>query len=302
MRRAIALLFTLFFLMLMSVAVATALRNYNEARSVVAKQKLMLQSAMTLEDILFMLRTSPQLDEILKSKDPVALYLFLSQTAVIPLEYKQFHAILSIKSARGRYNINNLVDNRQKVRTAELEAVRHYLGAHELRAELVYYFVDCMWGIREDMSYYTDIFIANPELFRDYIASRRHMEQILQHYAVTYADNVFSKLDFDTLFLYEPRHDVAIDLNYATPAVWELLLGCSPQRARQLAQNAGSYTSVEGIGLNKSEKERLGRFKTSTFEPVLQVDIRMWNDYGDIYIGFEYDMKTKKVSNFVYRV
>ena len=94
-----------------------------------------------------------------------------------------------------------------------------------------------------------------------------------------------------------------MDLNYATPEVWEMFLGVSQERARELHLNAyGTYSDVKDLGLSPTEIQKLAKFKTSFFEPILHIELKIKKDKNNAKISFEYDIAQKKGSNFVYEI
>jgi hypothetical protein len=79
------------------------------------------------------------------------------------------------------------------------------------------------------------------------------------------------------------------------------MLGTTQARAEYLAQNAGAY-DAESLELDADELVNLSRFKTSYLEPILLVEIEIKQNDSSAYISFEYDIKKKKGSNFVYEI
>ena len=302
MRDAVALLITLFLVLLMSIAVGVGLKSANKAKESVQKEAFMIQSGILVEDVLNMLKGSPELHQITESNSSTALYAFLSSASAIPFQSGDVRVLVTLQSARGHFNINALKDanaTKAEEKASRLEAL---FLRHELSSDLVNYLEDAMGGFKEDGSYKSDLFLLRPELFRDYIASAHHLEKILLVYGQKTHINPYSKLNFDTLFSFEKESATKIDLNYATPEVWELLIGASRERARKLSENAGSYETLGDLGLDEKEKEMLGVFDYSFFEPVVAVhmDMAQGNIHGSI--EFEFDLRTQKAGNFVYEI
>ena len=146
------------------------------------------------------------------------------------------------------------------------------------------------------------IFDENPYLFRDYIASAKHLKVINNYYTKEYNDNGLKNIDFNELFYYSKDRNMTIDLNYATTQVWELLLGCSQERAEMLKAGGGFYSDLESLNLNADEKEMLANFKTSYFEPIVQIELDIRQNKQHSKIIFEYDIQNKKGSNFAYEI
>ncbi len=302
MRRAVALLITLFLVLLMSIAVGVGLKSAVKAKESVQKEAFMIQSAMLVEDVLAMLKGSPELRQITDSNTSSALFAFLSSASVIPFQSGDVRVLVSLQSARGHFNINALKDANQTKANEKAARLEELFLRHELTSQLVAYIQDAMGGIKADGSYKSDLFLERPELFRDYIASPHHLEKILLVYGQKYHINPYSKLNFDTLFSFEKEPKTKVDLNYATPEVWELLIGASRERARALYEKEGSFETLEDVGLDAKEKEMLALFDYSFFEPVIRVHIDIVEGNIKGMIEFEYDLRTQKAGNFVYEI
>jgi len=203
--------------------------------------------------------------------------------------------LLKIKSARGKFNPASF--NPQRI-----EAFREYVNLKMVNNDYVDILLDCVRGIKADGSYNSNIFNEKPYLFRNYIASEQHLKEINDFFAREYNDNSLSRVDFDNLFSYGSDTNNSIDLNYATTEVWQLLLGASKERARELSNQMQIYTDLDSLGLTPDEQERLERFSFSFFEPVLLIEVEIEHAKSSAYIRFEYDLKTKKGSNFVYEI
>ncbi|NPA65813.1 MAG: hypothetical protein GXO11_02920 [Epsilonproteobacteria bacterium] len=302
MRRGVALLITLFFVILLSVALGFMLQNLNEVKKVAQKEELLVQSSAILYDVLALLKNSKEIQAVLEEKSPQALYGFIAASSVIPLTVEEYNIIIKIKSARNRLNINNLLTKEKKINEPFNKAFITYLQRHGVENVFVDICLDCMGGVNENQFYRSDIFEQNPELFRDYIASREHLEKIAMYYMQRYRDDIFKKIDFNHLFVYNKERNLPIDLNYATVASWEFMLGCSTQRAQQLAQQGGSYSKVEDLGLTQEEVKKLQKFQISFFEPIVEVSVLIQTQHNYAKIIFTYNLEDKKVSDFIYEL
>jgi hypothetical protein len=298
-RNAIALLLTLFFMMLISVAISVGLENITKTKNEIKRESFIIQSSIVIDDVLSMLKNSPEVSAITKDETPASFFAFLSSSSFIPLDLENYKISIKIKSARDRFNINALKDSNSTISQTRFAIFKEYLTNHQIDEALAYMIIDSMLGIKEDMTYYSDIFFKKPELFRDYIASANHLETILKYYSNEYKDNVFKKLDFEKFLTFDKDINTKIDLNQASVETWEFLLGCPKQRAEDIVKNAGLYQSLDDIGL---DKERLSNFSTSFLEPVVKVSIEISDEelYGKI--EFLYDLKKKKGYNFVYTI
>lgn len=292
-RRAIALLITVFFIMLITLSVGAGLKYINSATKSMQSEQFVLQSAMILDDVLKLLESSGELKAIASSD---ALAIFLAESSFIPFESNGVSVVIEISSARDRINPNTLVTK------PRLDAFKDYLMLKMINMEYADMLSDVIGGIKEDMSYNTDIFNEKPYLFRDYIASPKHLEELNDSYLKRYHENNLHNIDIDKLFYVSTDKNSSLDLNFATASAWELMLGCDEVRAEALSSGGGTYTALDDLGLSEIEKASLGEFKTSFFEPFIYVKIEINQKGSTANIAFEYDIESKKGSNFVFDV
>ena len=294
-RNAIALLITVMFVIVITVAIGFGLKQVNKASQIVKNENFMYQSQIIVEDVLNILQTSKEVKMIADNNSSEEFFIFLSQAAFIPFESSGLEIIMKISSARAKFNPAGL--NPQRI-----NAMKQYMNNYMINNQYVDILADNMSGIKEDNSYNSAIFDEKPYLFRDYIASSKHLEEINDFYTREYNDNSLKKINFDNLFYYSDDRNISVDLNYATAEVWELLLATTKERAELLTNGAGTYTDLISLNLNSDEEERLALFKTSFFEPILFVEVEISQNGATSKINFEYDIREKKGSNFVYDI
>ena len=302
MRRGVALLLTLVIVMLMAIVIGWSMRTLNEAKETIEKERFMIQSGMIVEDVLGILKKSPEINAVADENNSIALFTLLSSASMLPFESQGYRVLISLKSARSKLNINTFKASDTTRAKQRRERLANFLIGHGLGSDLYDYILDAMGGIKEDGSYRSDLFYGDPQLYRDAIVSSRQMERILLDYAKKDGIDPFSKLDFDKIFSYDEAKEVKLDLNYATPEVWELVAGVSKERAKQLFESAGAYASEEDLGLSEEERQILSLFDYSFFEPVILVHIDIMKEARTGMIEFEYDIKKKKARRFVFEV
>ncbi len=302
MRRGVALLLTLVVVMLMTITIGWSIHTLSEAKKSVEKERLMIQSAIFIEDVLGILKNSPEINAAAKSSNPAALFALLGSASMLPFESHGYKVLISLKSARDKININTFSKNATKKETLRRKRLADFLRAHGLGDDLYYYILDAMSGFKADGSYKSDLFYNDPELYRNAIVSPRQMEKILLVYAKKDGIDPFSKLDFDKIFSYDEDANIKLDLNYATPEVWEFVAGVSQERAAKLAENAGAYQNLNELGLNEEQKKLLSLFEYSFFEPVITVHIDIFKEDITETVEFEYDIKKKKAKRFVFEI
>lgn len=297
-KNAIALLITVMFVIVITVAIGFGLKQVNEATQEIQNEKFLYQSSIIVEDVLKILKNSPDLKTVADGNNTSDLFTFLSQTSLIPFETSGIEIVLQIKSARGGINPKDL-------NTTTTDIFREYLASKRINSEYINLLQDNMSGIKVDNSYNSRIFEENPYLYRDTIASPTHLKVINDFYSKEYNDNALADVDFEKLFSFSDTNDTngtKIDLNYASAELWEMMTGVSEERAKELSIGAGMYESDEDLGLSDSELERLKKFKVSFYEPYIFVDVEIRQNKSRAKISFEYNIKKNKGSNFVYEI
>jgi len=290
MRKGIALLITLFFVIAITVSIGIGLKYVNTTKKSVTDEQFMFQSSVIIEDLLTILKNSQQLKDINNADD---FSIFLAESSSIPLNYNDIEVVLEINSARGKINPNVFKDKDR------LGILKKHLISKMIVTEYADILFDNLNGIKQDSSYYTDIFNNYPTLQRNYIASNEHLDKLTQIYKNKYHDNNIKNLNIDKLFYVNDNNTTSIDLNFATTDVWELILGCTTIRAEELSYGAGSYKNIEELNLHNMEKQTLEKFEYSFYEPILSIKIKISQNTKTAYINFEYNLQTKQASNFV---
>jgi len=292
-KKGIALLITVLFIMAITISVGVGLKYIKKASNSVNSEKHMLQSSVILNDVLKMLKNSSALEQI-TSADGLAL--FLEESSFIPFQSNGIKVLIEIGSARAKINPNTLSDQ------ALLDIFKSFLISKRVNPQYAYMLSDVMGGVKEDMSYNTDIFTQKPSLFRDYIVSQEHLLEINDAYKKKYHDNSLKNIDMQELFYVSKDKNTTIDLNHATPLAWEFMIGCDENRANLLSENGGINDSLENLLLSDEEEKALQKFQTSFYEPYIEVKLEIIQKDVSVNIRFEYNIKSKKGSNFVFEV
>jgi len=292
-KHAIALLITVFFIMAITIGLGIALKSVKKSSKTIENERFMIQSRVVLDDVLKMLGSFKELEDIKSAED---LSVFLDMSSSIFFEQNGVKVKIEIDSARGKINPNTLTTPQRK------DSFKRFLSTKMVNEEYGDMLADIVSGIKEDMSYNTDIFEQKPYLFRDYVASYEHLDEVNDSYTKRFHDNSLKNIQMQELFYISKDKNSSIDLNYATPLVWEVLLGCDEPRATMLSGSEGTYTSLDDLGLNDDEKVMLLRFKTSFYEPYIDVKINIIQKNMEANIRFEYNIKLKRGSNFVFEV
>ncbi len=288
MRKGVALLVTVFFVMAITLSIGIGFRYINHLKDSVTDEQYMLQVNAIIEDFVKILDNSKLLKDINDADD---LNIFLEQSSFIPLEYQDIKITIEFSNARDKININSFKDKKR------FELFKKYLISKNIDTEYAYLILDSISGIKKDASYNTDIFYRYPTLFRDYITSDEHLEKINQIYKNKYHDNNVKNIDMKNLFYINKDTKTNIDLNFATIQVWQYILGCTKQRAIQLYSNKGNYKEINNLNLTDEEKTMLNRFNYSFFEPYVDVKVEISQKNKIAYITFQYEFDKQILSN-----
>ncbi len=298
-RHGIALFITLMFVIVMSVAIGYNLRQVKDASIIVQKEKQVYQNTMFLSDILHLLQNSKLLNQISdNSESAEALFAFLSISKYIPLQVADMKVELHITSARKKLNINALDKGNEMY-------FREFFAHMMLSNSYTDVLKDCMskFHAKNDYNNYNSvIFNENPYLFREYIASKKHLDIINEFYKNEYNDEHINDVDFSKIFAFSADTNETIDLNYAQPELLMLLLNTTKERADALFKLPKPFTSLKDMQLDENEEAVLSKFKTSFFEPYLHIEAVISNDDEYSKMSFDYDMRLKKGSNFVFEI
>ncbi|PNV82890.1 MAG: hypothetical protein C0627_08145 [Sulfurimonas sp.] len=302
-KNAIALLVTILFIMAITLGIGIGLGSMKSASQDAEDERFMFQTALVLDDVLSIFSNSQEIDALGDVNATEVFAIFLNQTQSIPIEIEDMKVLIQIKSARDSFNINALQDANATLYVQRAELLKEYLQRFEVQEHYIDFLRDGMSGIKEDTSYHTRLFDDAPYLYRDYIASPEHLERINEAYTRQYHDTTLKKADLGHFFSFNKERKTKIDLNYATPSTWMFMLGIDKQSALSLVQKSHLYTSYEDLPLSDEKKVVLKDvFETSFFEPFIEVQVVIKQGDKSAKIVFEYDIKNKKGSNFVYEI
>lgn len=292
-RKAIALLITMLFIIAITVSIGVGLKYVNEASNEVKNESILIQASASYEDVLTLLKNSKELDSITKNSSISDFYIFLSKHNFLTFERAGISVDVELNSARSRFNPNTI-----NIKNAQ--ALREYMRKNMVNDRYVDILLDSTGGIKKDLSYNTDIFMKKPFLFRDYIVSKEHLDELNSFYTNSYHDNSLKNVDFEKLFYFSSDKNSFVDLNFATAEVWELILETSADRAKELSLNGGNYDKLESISLSEEEKVSIAKFNVSYFEPYIDVKVKLHQNNKNVQIRFEYNIKNKEGSNISY--
>jgi len=299
MRKAIALLITVMSVMIISVAIGYGLTQLQTGAKSLSEEEKAYQYTMLLDDLLEILESSDELAHLAESDASEELYLFLENSRYLSFLQGERKVVVSFASARSKLNINTF-------NKSNAPLFRSYFSRHMIANGYVDILRECMHTnqVKEgyNNSYKSALFEKHPELFRDYIASKEHLEIINAFYMQEYGDEALGQIPFEKLFSYSLNPAQEIDLNYATAEVLELILGTTRERALEIKGSGLFYKSFKNMGLSKEEEQNIAHFRTTFFAPFLAVHVLIVTDERVATIDFEYDIQQKRGYNFVFEL
>ncbi len=297
-RRGIALLVTLMFVIVITIAIGYNLKQVKSASNIIQKERMLYQNGMILEDVLKILKNSQEIQDIAQRSSADDFYLFLSTTQMIPLQLASSNVTIAVSSARKRFNINEINPQNEA-------AIQEYFAKMMLSSAYVDVLKDFMGKVQEKKrynNYNSVIFDENPYLFREYIASKDHLDIINNFYLHEYSDENIKNIQFEKLFRFSAESNERVDLNYATPEVLMLLLGTTKDRADTIYALPKPFKTLADMYLNRDERAILSKFKTSFFEPYLHIEITTQTEEQFGKISFDYDISLEKGTNFAFEI
>jgi len=295
-RNSVALLITLFFIIAITAAVGISLMNLKKSGETLHDARFLLQSGAVVEDVITLMQEAEKLGVV---TDADSLSVFLFTAGFIPLELKELLVKIEITSAMGHLNINALHSSKALQEAFIAYLVRFNVQDAYYMSDLL---LDCMGGYKE--VYKTNIFDEMPELYRERVVSKRHLEKVLEFYMRERHDHAVVDVPWDDLVRFDENNATAVDANYITPALWQFYLPqLEVERAEELAAGGeGAYSKLEDIDLSPEERAHLKTMKIGFYAPTVHVDIEVMESNSSAHIAFDYDISKKKGRHFEFGI
>lgn len=295
-RHAIALMLTLFFIIAITVALGVSLKQVRLGSENITKEHFLIQSAAILDDVLFLLKESPELASI---ADAETLNIFLSTASLIPFEVEGVAVKIEIASAGSKININAL-ENSVLQEAFINYLIRYNVSNPEYMMQLIH---DASHGISET-GYMSDIFDINPTLYRDKIVSQEHLNVLLQHYVLTQHENSVNTIPWSNLVRFDDANNTTIDVNYLSADVWQLLVPeMSLEEAQERSEGLLVVSSTDQLGLSSVDEARLKPlFDGNFYTPKVAVNVAVLENNQSATIMFDYNLESKKGNHFEYGI
>jgi len=309
-KRGIALLITLFFIISITLAVGIGLKQVNEARGEIERENFMIQTSVILDDVLKILTKMSKEYDVQNDADGEGFYTFLAESAFIPFESSGVKTSIEISSARSKLNINVIADVN---RTTTKEALESYFEGRMIGIEYVDMIFDVVRGKRVEQDYKTNIVYERPLLFKEgknYISSLENLKEINEFYKLSYHDNKIDKIAFENLFYFSGDNNYSLDLNCIAQSAKDVIWASDVVYVEDNELNEedieeGSYCDVSFCAsLSEEEKTNLKLKYNATCIPQrhINVVVEVMQNNQSATIAFEYNMDSKRGSNFVYEL
>lgn len=281
-KKGIALLMTLFFLMAITVSIGIGFKYLNEAKASIKDENFLLQTNIILDDVLNLLQT--QLKDM--TKDDEVFDIFLAQSEFIPIEIEDIKALISIKSARRKVNINNLLTASGQ----QMDRFREFLISYNVNLNYVDMLKDCAGINNPPISAIID---EKPNMFREYISSYKQLEEINEFYTNIYYDNSLSKIDFNDLFYFE-NNNSATCIDHMHMTAW----------SRHMVEEISIEDIDDDFVPIDSNESKINGFELckSSNRRYLDVNLDISQGKNRAKIAFEYDIDGEKGYNFSYEI
>lgn len=299
-KQGIALLITMLFLIAISASIAIGFGQIEDASKSIRKEHFILQCKIINDDIVRILRQSKQLDSIASKQSISGLHDFVLAASFIPISADGLHVTINIKSARSKFDINNLLNQDRSININKVQALKSFLARNGANEAFVNIILDDMGKIKGQTHYNNILTNRYPGLLQGYISSPAQFHLLYRFYINSFEDDSLKNIDFNKLFYFTNKQGNKIDLNFATLQTWEMLLNTNAQRASLMVAKEGSYKNMKDLNLNTQEQKNLNRFNVSFFEPIIYVTIHVSISKQNAYIGFAYNLQTKAESNVRY--
>jgi len=294
---ALALLTTLFFVMVMSLLLTQSMKTLNKGVSHLEKTNFMLQSLIIQDDILKFLKSSPYIKQI---NDQVTLDMFIDTLSSVPLPPIDGLAVsFSAKSAANGLNINIIKDHK------ELQSLLiHYL-ATKYNLNDPQFLIDLILdSTKGEQDYYkTNIFYDYPNFYRDHIESNQHLKDLVGYYVAQRDDHTILKVPFEDIFTYQDNNSsYKMDMNYMDEEVWSILV---PEKDMYNAiYDIGGVSKdddLQSIGLTKERISFIKKFATYN-NLKINIEVLLTKDDEEAIMSFDYDLNSSKGENFEFYI
>ena len=286
MRKSIALLVTLFFILSISVVVSYILEIQTRSFELLETSKDITQLQALSLDIKKIIKKIPQINDINSSED---LADFLDNFSQIPLLISDdLVANIEISSAASKININLF----SKWTAKQKEIFLNYLQ-NRYQLSQPQFFLDIIQDLTTNKKNYyplTPILNDNPKFGKSGIYDFDEFMIAVDYYIKNSLDFHILNVPWRKIITFSGNE---IDLNQMDKELWYLFL---PNRGEDEIENLKSniYEKIDDVDISDEEKKILKSFNVKTFVPKIDIKIEIKNKK----IEFEYDISKKKIISY----
>ncbi|NWF66095.1 MAG: hypothetical protein HXX81_01370 [Campylobacterales bacterium] len=293
MKKGIALLITIFLIMLLTLAILKSTDITDKYFKNVQRLSFFIQANKSLLDTIEVLKLTTK--DINSSEA-----LFILQALPILVEDKQSSMKLSLElnSGANRLNINRLIDSNNTINQPFYDLLQNILMKYEVMDSSYFFSIllDTLDNDSEERIFQSEIIIDEPFFTNGKIVSIEHLKYILDYYVEKRDDINIKKIPWNEFFDFESQNS---DFNYLD---YRLINFIVQGIANDNTFHDEIFHNYEEIGLTDEDKKKFESIKINFFEPLL--NCRMKFNYLDqqITIDFLYDIKNKKAYNFEVKI
>jgi len=286
LRKSIALLVTLFFILSISVVVSYILEIQKRSFELLETSKDITQLQALSLDVKKIIKKIPQINDINDSEN---LANFLDSFSQIPLPISDdLIANIEISSAANKININSY----PKWTAKQKELFLNYLQ-NRYQLSQAQFFLDIIQDLTTNKKNYyplTSILNDNPKFGESGIYGFDEFMMAIDYYIKNSLDYNILNIPWKKIITFSEDE---IDLNQMDRELWFLFL---PSRSEDDIKNLKNriYKNIKDIELDDEEKKILKSFNVKAFVPKIDIEIKIKNQK----IKLEYDISKKKILSY----
>jgi len=282
-----ALLITLFLIISIGIILSNILSITDQSIKESRDFEKTVQLNLLTQDIINILRVSPELKDINDSEDFDDM---LTQISYITFPLSQNNEISIDISPLGKtFNINQIAKWRS---TKKIDFMNYLRDKGVTSAD---YFCNLLKDIVDTKSNLTDIKSDLPYLNAHSIETWRDFRAIQEYYSKNTKDYSIFNVPWRKIIGF--RGD-SPNLNYISCEIWRLMFPQNPILGDKICKKKEIVKDFEELDLSKEDKKKLKLYGIKTFIPKIFVKIKLSSkDKNGTMSTFDYDLSSQKVSD-----
>lgn len=286
-RGAYALLITIFLIISITLIVSRILDITDQTIRESGDFKRVLQLNFLTEDVVKILKKSPELNDINDSQDYDDM---LSTVSFIPLNFERDMSVyINITHANDRININEIKSWNESQKSDFLSYIRNY---EVVSAE---YFWEILKDATDKKSDLTQLKTDMSRFYGGGIGSTDDFDKLLEYYIKNSKDYSILSVPWNKLICFSGK---GININYMSCEVWKMIFikNGNYDVGKDMCRGEKIVDSIDDLDISDNEINRIKKYNLSAFIPVVKVSVKLSSkDKNDKISEFNYDIKTKKV-------